>query len=126
MTTMLRVEMIIVAFAFVTIVFWAINKKKLLLKYSLIWLAISFATVVIAIFPQIAYWFSNLVGIETVSNLIYFLGIISLLIITFSLTVIVSRQSNRIKHLVQMVSINQYMKESEHLEKEAQDSEILS
>lgn len=124
MTTLLRVEMILVAFTFVVVVFWAVNKKKLLLKYSLIWLVISFSIVIIALFPQIAYLITDLVGIETVSNLIYLLGITSLLIITFSLSVIVSHQSNRIKNLVQMVSIKQYSEKLDCLEKETQDSEI--
>ena len=46
-----------------------------------------------------------LVGIETPSNLIFFLAIIALLGICFSLTVIVSRQEARIKRLIQILSI---------------------
>ncbi|EQK43928.1 hypothetical protein C672_2872 [[Clostridium] bifermentans ATCC 638] len=51
--------------------------------------------------------------IETPSNLVYLIGIIGLLIVAFLHSIIISSQANKIKTLVQMVSIENYMKDHE-------------
>ena len=89
----------------IVVVIHAVNRRVLQLKYSLIWLLISLCLVAAALFPKIAFAVTALVGIETPSNLIFFLAIIALLGICFSLTVIVSRQEARIKRLIQILSI---------------------
>ena len=89
----------------IVVVIHAVNRRVLQLKYSLIWLLISLCLVAAALFPKIAFAVTALVGIETPSNLIFFLAIIALLGICFSLTVIVSRQGARVKRLIQILSI---------------------
>ena len=101
MSWILRTELIALALVAIVVVIHAVNRRVLQLKYSLIWLLISLCLVIAALFPKI----TALVGIETPSNLIFFLAIIALLGICFSLTVIVSRQETRIKRLIQILSI---------------------
>lgn len=109
MSPLLRVEIIALALIFIVLVFRTVNKKKLQMRYSLIWLVISFCLIVIAIFPQIVIGLSALVGIEVPSNLIYLLGIAVLLVIAFFHTVYLSAQADKIKNLVQKISINNYL-----------------
>lgn len=92
MSWILRAELIVLALVAIVVVIHAVNRRVLQLKYSLIWLLISLCLVAAALFPKIAFAVTALVGIETPSNLIFFLAIIALLGICFSLTVIVSRQ----------------------------------
>ena len=117
--------LIVLAVAAIVIVIHAVNRRVLQLKYSLIWLLISLCLVVTALFPKIAFGVTALVGIETPSNMIFFLAIIALLGICFSLTVIVSRQEARIKRLVQLLSIehNEYQgsEEEEHAAAEGEN-----
>lgn len=110
MSTLLRVELIVLAVLAIVVVVHAVNRRVLQLKYSLIWLLISLCLVVTALFPHIAFAVTALVGIETTSNLIFFLAIFALLGICFSLTIIVSRQEARMKRLIQTLSIqhNEY------------------
>lgn len=118
MPLLLRIEMIVLAVIFLFIVIKAVNKKKLWLQYSLVWVIISVLMLIVAVFPGIANWMASIMQIETTSNLIYLLAIFALLILTFSLTVIVSKQSQRIKNIVQMVSIEKYLSETEKENKE--------
>ncbi|MDU6115840.1 MAG: DUF2304 domain-containing protein [Paeniclostridium sordellii] len=113
MAAILRVELIIFSIIFLIVVFRAINRKKLWLQHSLVWIFISFSLILISIFPQIVIWLSDVVKIETPSNLVYLFGISALLIVTFLHSIVISSQANKIKKLVQMVSIENYSKESE-------------
>lgn len=121
MPLLLRIEMIVLAVAFLLIVIKAVNRKKLWLQYSLVWIVISVLMLIVAIFPRIATWLASIMKIETTSNLIYLLAIFALLILTFSLTVIVSKQSQRIKNIVQMVSIEKFLSEIEKENKEDEE-----
>ena len=71
MTLLLRIELIILAVAAIVFVVHTVNKRILLLKYSLIWLLISLVLIIAACFPKIAFSVTALVGIETPSNLIF-------------------------------------------------------
>lgn len=113
MSNALRIELLAAAVLFIVLVITTINRKKLLMKYSLIWLLASLCMLLIAIFPQIAEGITTLVGIQTTSNFVYLMAIIFLLALTFSLTVIVSVQANKIKKLVQTLSIEKYLEREE-------------
>ncbi len=107
MPTVLRIELLAAALLFFVYVFHTVNKRKLLVKYSLLWLAIGLAVLLVALFPQIVFKVTALVGIETPSNLIYFLVIVFLLFICFSLSVSASKQTEKMKQIVQAVSLQQ-------------------
>lgn len=108
MPMILRIELLIGAIIFLVLVVRSVNRKRLQLRYSLIWLGIALGMLIAACFPQIIIGLAGLVGIEVPANLIYLLAIIVLLIIALSLTAIVSKQSEQIKRLSQLMSIMQY------------------
>ncbi|MEG2017399.1 MAG: DUF2304 domain-containing protein [Clostridium sp.] len=109
MPSLLRIEMLIIAIVFMIVVIKSINERKLWLQYSLIWIVIAVGLIVFAVFPQVVEWAAHLAKIETPSNFIYLLAIIALSAITFSLTIITSKQSQKIKTIVQLVSIEKYL-----------------
>jgi len=109
MSTLLRVELFIITVLFVILVFRSINQKKLQMKYSVVWILISFAMLIIAVFPDIITVITNLTGIETPSNFIYFAGIVVLLVVSFYLTTVVSKQSDTLRFLIQMTAINKFL-----------------
>ena len=67
--------------------------------------------ILISVFPGIVIWLCDVVKIDTPSNLVYLLGIIALLIISFLHSIVISNQANKIKTLVQMVSIEKYIQQ---------------
>ncbi|CEN76784.1 Uncharacterized conserved protein [[Clostridium] sordellii] len=125
MSAILRIELIIFSIIFLIVVFRAINKKKLWLQHSLVWIFISFSLILISIFPQIVVWLSDVVKIETPSNLVYLFGIIALLIVSFLHSIVISSQANKIKKLVQMLSIENYSKEREKISQEIDYNEEI-
>lgn len=111
MSLSLRIELIVIALAFLFIIVRSINRKKLRIQYSFAWLMIALALLVAAFFPNIPVWLCGITGIETPSNLVYLLGILVLLLISFHQTLLLSRQAEQIKKLTQYVAIEKYKQE---------------
>ena len=108
MTPVLRIELIVLALLAIIYVVHKINKRKLLLKYSLVWLLIALIVIIVACFPLIAFKITSLVKIVTPSNFVFLIAIMSLFGISVSLTEIVSTQAEKTKRLVQIMSIDHY------------------
>jgi hypothetical protein len=83
-----------------------IVKYKLELKYSLLWLFLSLATIVLAVIPKLSFNLAHWVGIETPVNVLFLFGILVSLMIVFSLTVALSQHMVRIRQLSQELGIN--------------------
>ena len=90
---------------FICLIAHYLRNNTLALRYSLLWIAFAFSMLIISIFPA---WLSRLMhflGFELLSNAIFSLVIGFVATIALSLTSIVSRQSEKIKVLVQQVAI---------------------
>lgn len=101
----LVITLIIVALLFVIYVWRHVIKRKLIIKYALLWLIFSVSMIVAVLVPDLLKIVCNSLGIATVSNFIFFLGFGLLLLITFILTEIVSIQKSKITTLAQEVAI---------------------
>jgi hypothetical protein len=82
-----------------------IVKYKLELKYSLLWLFLSLATIILAVIPKLSFHLAHWVGIETPVNVLFLFGILVTLMIVFSLTVALSQHMVRIRYLSQELGI---------------------
>ena len=60
-----------------------------------------------SIFPQIADWMSELVGVYSTTNFIFLLIIFILLVKCFQLTMDISKLDNKVKELVQKIAIDE-------------------
>ncbi len=105
MSRFLRVEMIILALLVMMMVFRSINRGRLRVRFSLLWLLISVGLLVVAVFPGIAVWLCKITRIQTASNLIYLLGILTLLVIVFRQTEIISQNTEKINQLIEEISL---------------------
>ena len=96
----------IVFIAILTLAVFLITRKgKILLKYSIIWYGCLLVLLLLTIFPGLLVWFTNLFGIQISSNFIFAFMIGVLFVICISLTVIVSDQNEKIRCLIQEISI---------------------
>ena len=93
-----------------------IRRKSLELKYALPWMLVRAALFVFACAPQLLNVVSEFLGIYAPVNMIFFLGFCFSLLIIFSLTVALSRLSNSVRTLDQIVALNE--KKLEELEQE--------
>ena len=85
-----------------------VKKKAVALKYTLAWLLLDVALIVLAIFPNMLQVISNALGITTPINMIFFCGFVLALIVIYTLTVALSRNSDRIRNLTQKIALNEY------------------
>lgn len=105
MENRLRIILAVAILLFILVIVNFIKKDNISIKYSLIWLASGILTMFFILFPGLLEFMCNLLGFELVSNMIYMIAIIILIIISFSFTIIVSRQTEKIRLLVQEVSL---------------------
>lgn len=101
----LVIILIMVALLFMIYVWRHVVKRKLIIKYALLWLIFSLAMIIAVLIPDLLKVICNYMGIKTVSNFIFFLGFGLLLLITFVLTEVISTQKIKITALAQEVAI---------------------
>ena len=84
-----------------------VRKRKLELKYALSWMVVLCALLIFDCAPKFLIVVSDFLGIYAPVNMIFFLGFCFSLLIIFSLTVALSRMSNSVRTLDQMVALNE-------------------
>jgi len=82
-----------------------IVRYKLELKYALLWILMSITSLCLAIFPIILFQIAEILNVETPTNALFLMAILLILAIIFSLTIALSRASNKIKNLSQELGI---------------------
>ena len=104
---------IILLILFISIFLFLINqvkKKAVALKYTLAWLLLDVALIVLTLFPNLLQIISSTLGITSPMNMIFFCGFVLELIIIYTLTVALSRNSDRIRILAQKIALNECRK----------------
>lgn len=105
MNTRLQLILIAGTLAFSGFLIRCLVRKRLHLKYCLVWIFAILMMLVSAIFSNLVGWIATLMGIKTPSNLIFVMYGLFTLLIVFSLTAIVSHMNARIFCLVQHQAI---------------------
>ena len=82
-----------------------IRKRELELKYAITWLLLSVAILIIVIVPGLLDALTVALGIYSAMNMVFFLGFVFCIVVIFSLTVALSRQSERIRELAQRIAL---------------------
>lgn len=97
------VRSILILFSVLTIVFIIkkIRQSKLQIEYSLFWIGFSIFLILISVFPQIVYWFTDLIGIQSPVNFVFLVIIFILIMKNFMMTIELSQLENKVKELVQ-------------------------
>lgn len=78
-----------------------VRRMKIKIEDSIFWVLLSGLLLFIAIFPQIAYFFSGILGFQSMSNFIFVAIIGVLLLKEFSNTMQISQLRHRVNELVQ-------------------------
>jgi hypothetical protein len=114
MSSLFRFEMLAVAIIFTIFVIRLINKNKISLKRTAGLIVLAIVMFLFSIFPGIAELLTEVFGFETTSNFLYFCAILYLLVNSIFQGILLSNCENKIKNLIQEVSI---IKSSEGREK---------
>lgn len=119
----LRAALLLAVAVFFIIVLSLLKRKRLALKYTLLWLFTAVAMLILAIFPEILQVVAGLVGIQTGMNTLYVFMIAFIMMILMSLTSIVSVQTERIRKLAEANALlEQRVRE---LEQQTQNAEQI-
>ena len=91
----MRTQILVVGIAliFLVVILQQVRKQKLGLRYALLWILLSVTMI------------SRFCGIQTPVNMLFFIGICFLLVIIFSLSTALSRNSEKLKRLTQEMGL---------------------
>jgi hypothetical protein len=84
-----------------------LRKSQLQVMDTVFWIVLATILIVLSIFPQIAYWIANFLGIQSPVNFIFLLIIFMLMIRNFLLTIKVSQLEDKLKTLVEELAIRE-------------------
>lgn len=100
----LRLGLLIASIIALGFVLVFVANKKLNIKYSIVWILWALLSLVMAVFPQIFYDFSRLVGIELPVNAVFLIMIALLYGLTFYVYCMISKHNSEIVQLTYELS----------------------
>lgn len=107
MTGMLRICLIAASVLTMLVIMHKIRRSKVRIDDSIYWVLFSMVLIVFSVFPQVAYWMSDLVGTYSPSNFIFTLVIFLLLVKIFSMTIRISQLETKLQELVQKIALDE-------------------
>ena len=105
MTVTLRIFLIIASLLTVIWILRKIRKMKVKMEDAIFWLIFSALIIILAIFPEISYWLSTILGIESPANLVFLFVICLLLEKIFTLSIITSQLEEKVSILSAEVAL---------------------
>lgn len=111
MSEALRITLLVLCIALSLGVIRLIGQGRLQVRYALLWMVLVALMLVCALFPPLVSAMSGFFGFEYSSNFIFSVGIVSVLVITLSLSMVVSWQARYIRSLVQTVALLEHRME---------------
>lgn len=101
----LRIVLIAALIFYFVMILIFLKNKTLELRYTLLWMFAGAILALLVIWPELLSRFVKLVGIQSNMNGLFIMAIAFIVMIMMSLTSIVSRQTNKIRHLIQEIAI---------------------
>ena len=110
----LRITLCVAVICYFVLILYYLKKRMLELKYTLIWLFAGLVMGIMIFFPELLVFFVRLLGIESNMNGLYVLCFAFIIAILMTLTSIASRQTMKIKILIQGLNYKHAVKISCH------------
>lgn len=82
-----------------------LRRRQLREKYSVLWLLVGTGVAVLALFPGLLEWFSNVAGVAVPANLLFFAALVLLLSVSVHLSWEISRLEDETRKLAEDVAI---------------------
>lgn len=83
----------------------AIRSSEAQIEDSVFWIAFSALLLLMSLFPQIVFWVSRLLGIQSPTNMVFLLVIFVLVVRVFTLTTRISRLDESVKRLAEELAL---------------------
>lgn len=115
----LQIFLIISSLVFFLIVCNMSIKKKISIRYSILWIILSITFIGISIFPNVVTWFSNLVQIREPVHTVLLLVVAFILLVIFSYNNSITKLTNENRLMIQKLGMLE--KKISDLEKEKEE-----
>jgi len=96
-----QLSLILGVLIYLSILIVLIVRKKVNIRYTILWLLATIVMLILAIFPQLITTLARLMGISEPTNLLFVIQGFFVLLIVMYLTTIVSWLTNRLNRLTQ-------------------------
>lgn len=106
-SVVLRIALLLGAVWLVYVVISRVKRSKIQIEDSVFWVVLAFVILLNAIFPQIAYFFSGLLGIASPSNFVFLLISAILLLKEFSTSMQLSVLRHKVDQLAQVIALSE-------------------
>lgn len=111
----LRTGLIIASVLVLIVILFTVAKRKLNIKYSIVWIIWALLSLIMAIFPDTFYGIADLLGIELPVNAVFLIMTALLYFLTFYVFIMISKHNEEIIKLTYENSL--LRKEIEELKK---------
>ena len=124
MTLSLRILLIIASLVTMWWILHKIRKLKVKMEDAIFWVVFSGVLLILALFPQISFWLSDLIGIASPANLVFLLIMCLALEKIFTLSICVSALEERVSVLSAEVALRSQAQEKqiEQIENEQEEN----
>ena len=125
MSAILRILLIIASICLMCWILHKIKKLKVKMESAIYWIIFSFGLLILAVFPQVSFYLSDLFGVMSPSNLVFLVIIFALLIKVFTLSTAVSQLEEKITVLAAEIAVRSQAQQTQLdlLEEEQRKSE---
>ena len=106
MSGTLRIWLVIGALVLFAIVCLAIRRERIRVSDSAFWVVFSLVILFFALFPQVAYWLSDLVGVQSPSNLVFAVMVAILILIDMASSAKISRLTAKLEELSGRIALD--------------------
>lgn len=89
----------------VVLLYLLLRSRRIREKYAAIWIALAIAVVILGIFPGLAFWLADLVGVEAPVNLLFALAFVVLLSVCIQLSSEVSHLEEDTRTVVEELAL---------------------
>ena len=126
MSITLRILLVAAALVTAAWILRKISKLKVKMEDAIFWIVFAGILCILAIFPEICYWLTNLLGMISPANLIFLVVIFLLIEKVFTLSIIVSQLEEKIEILSAELALRNHsaekrLRETEKLQKKMPD-----
>ena len=105
MSMRLQLGIVFIMLVVVGIIVHFLRKRSIDFRYALAWIFVDICIIILALFPQVMTWLSGVLGVASPVNMVLFVGLCLALVVVFSLSMSMSRLSDRVRKLSQEIAI---------------------
>lgn len=114
MTVLLRIILVLCSLSTSAIMLRKIRQSKLQIEYIVFWVFFAVILIILSIFPDLAVWGSNALGIYSPPNFVFLIILFMMIIKIFLSSIEISNLEYRIKELAQKLAIDEAQSKNSH------------